>query len=275
MNALFESYSWIPHVFSIEIRKLFSYRVAFWVKFIIGTVTEIAVAYFLWGAIFVQTGSTTMRGFTFHGIVFYYVFSGLVGRMIQNAAESGGISLDIYEGSLTRYLLYPVSFLQYKYVAFFGQQITLFCQLLLGLGIAMTIWEIPPDQHITFSSILMGLGTSILAGMLIFLLNACIELVAFWQDTVWNLMAMLRFIGNLLGGIHIPLVFFPDWGQVLVRFTPFPLIYSFPIRCFLGQVNAQEWIHESLFLVGWVAFFILLLRWIWSRGTRIYTGVGI
>ncbi len=274
MNGFFESLAWVPHVFSIEIRKLLSYRVAFWVRYVIGTLTEIVVAYFLWSSLFRQTGSTTMGGFTFHGIIFYYVFSGLVGRMIQTA-DQGGISSDIYEGGLTRYLLYPLSFLQYKYVSFIGQQTTMILQIFLGFGIAVLIWGIPADQTITLGSIFAGIGTAILAGSLMFLINACLELVAFWQDTVWNLMAMLRFISNLMGGLHIPLVFFPLWGQTAVRFTPFPLIYSFPIRTFLGQIGPTEWLHEAGLLLCWILGFVGVLAWIWKRGTKIYSGVGV
>lgn len=274
MRSFLNSLVWVPHVFSIEIRKLLTYRVAFWVKYVIGTLTEICVAYFLWDAIFVHTGSQTMQGYSFLGIVYYYVFSGLVGRMIQTA-DQGGISIDIYEGGLTRYLLYPLSFLQYKYVSFLGQQVSMLFQLLLGLAVALMIWGLPADQNISASSVALGILTSIMAGALMFLINACLELVAFWQDTVWNLMAMLRFIGNLLGGVHVPLVFFPEWGQTLVQYTPFPFIFSFPIRCFLGQVTAQEWLHQSIWMVGWMCAISLLLAWIWKRGTRVYTGVGI
>ena len=274
ISGFFESLAWAPHVLAIEIKKLVSYRVAFWVRYILGTLTEVLVAYFLWDAIFTQSGAQSLHGFSFHGIVFYYVFSALVGRMIQTA-EQGGISDDIYQGGLTRYLLYPLSFLQYKYVGFFGQQLTGFLQLGVGFGIAAMIWGLPADQNITVGSFIMGMGTTLLAGCLMFLMNACLELIAFWQDTVWNLMAMLRFIGNLLGGVLFPLVFFPEWGQRFVQFTPFPLLFSFPVRCYLGQVDATEWVTKSIQLCGWIFMVSLLLSWIWKKGTRVYSGVGI
>ena len=67
------------HVFAIEIKKAVSYRVAFWVNFLLGTTTDLLIAYFLWGAIFAASGSQTMQGFSFHGMVFYYLFAKMIG----------------------------------------------------------------------------------------------------------------------------------------------------------------------------------------------------
>ena len=46
----------------------------------------------------------------------YYLLVPLIARMIRGE-ESRFLSDDIYEGGLTRYLVYPLSFLQYKYVS--------------------------------------------------------------------------------------------------------------------------------------------------------------
>jgi ABC-2 type transport system permease protein len=100
-------------------------------------------------------------------------------------------------------------------------------------------------------------------------------MVAFWQDTVWNLLAMLRFVGALLGGTLIPLSMFPGWGRTFAGFTPFPLVFSFPIRCFLGQVGADEWMHSMAMLGLWIAGLSLGVAVVWRRGTRTYSGVGI
>jgi ABC-type uncharacterized transport system permease subunit len=92
---------------------------------------------------------------------------------------------------------------------------------------------------------------------------------------VWNLISMLRFIGNLVGGLLVPLVLFPEWGRTAAMFTPFPLAFSFPIRCFLGQVGAEEWFRSVAMIGVWSAGLGVAVTWVWRRGTRIYSGVGI
>jgi ABC-2 type transport system permease protein len=275
MFAWAESLNWVPHVLSNELRKMFSYRVAFWVQYVLGATTDLCIAYFLWKAIFEQNGVDRMQGFSFHGILFYYVFAALGSKVVQGSDRSWTISLEIYDGSLTRYLLYPLSYLGFCYVSQFARQLISVAQLLFGLAVAILIWGLPSDLSITPMSVLLGCVTALAAGFVLFLINSCIEMVSFWQDTVWNLLAMMRFIGSLLGGLLIPLVFFPAFGQSFARFTPFPVIYSFPIRCFLGQVGFEEWLVSMGHLAVWGCFASLLASWIWRRGTRRYSGVGI
>lgn len=265
---------WVPHVLAIELKKVFSYRVNFWAQFLMGTGTELAVAYFVWKAVFSATKEMEIEGFTFHGLVFYSLFANFSSK-ITRGTDKGYISQDIYDGGLTRYLLYPLPFFPYKFVVHLTQQLLGVIQLLIALAF---IWLLIGDtggQHVTVGSFFAGLVTCVFTGYLHFVMMSCLELVAFWQDVVWNLMVMLRFCMSLLGGGMLPLVFFPEWGQKLVQFTPFPALISFPTRTFLGQIGLQEWFWNLGILAGWGLVMSLLLSWIWQRGTRRYSGVGI
>lgn len=268
------SWAWVPHVLALELKKAFSYRVAFWVQFLMGTGTELVVSFFVWRSVFAATGSQEMQGFTFHGIVFYSLFASMSGK-ITRGTDRGYVSQDIYDGSLTRYLLYPLPFFPYKYVTHITQQLLGVSQLIVAfIGVRLALGDL--GQHaITPATFAAGVLTCFLTGYLHFVVASCLELVAFWQDVVWNLMVMLRFCMSLLGGGMIPLVFFPEWGQRLVSYTPFPLLVSWPARTFLGQVGAQEWLLNLGVLAFWSLLFTFVLNAIWLRGTKQYSGVGI
>jgi ABC-2 type transport system permease protein len=269
-----ESWSWAPHVLSIELKKAVSYRVDFWIQFVVGTATDIAVAYFLWKAMFLANHTEIMQGFTFQGIIFYYLFATFAAR-IARGSERGYISAEIYDGGLTRYLLYPLPFLGYKLITHFSQQILAIIQLVLAFAVLLWLMGAPSEQHLSTGSFLAGIGTCLLAGYLHFVVASCIELVAFWQDVVWNLMVMLRFTIMLVGGGAVPLSFFPDWGRKLAMATPFPLIINFPVNTFLGRLSGPEWLANVGALCLWAAFFTWLLSQVWKRGTKQYSGVGI
>jgi ABC-2 type transport system permease protein len=134
---------------------------------------------------------------------------------------------------------------------------------------------VPADQNITIATVVAGIVTCLIAGILHFAITTCLELVAFWQDVIWNLMVMLRFIVMLLGGGMIPIAFFPEWGQKLVALTPFPALIAFPVRTFLGQVTLGEWFSNIGVLAFWTVIFAGLAAIIWNRGVRQYSGVGI
>lgn len=264
--------TWVSHVLAIELKKAFSYRVAFWVQFLLGTATELGVAFFLWRAIFASAGAERLQGFTLHDILYYYLFASFASK-ITRGADRGYFSDEIYNGTLTRYLLYPLPFLGYKFVTHLAQQLLGLAQLLLAWAILRL--AIGPSAGASFGTLLAGAGTCVLTGYLHFNLMSCLEMVAFWQDVVWNLMVMLRFAMNLLGGAMIPLAFFPLWGQHLVTLTPFPTLVAFPARVFLGQVTLHDWLLSAMLLAFWSVVFTFLAREIWARGTRQYSGVGV
>jgi ABC-2 type transport system permease protein len=266
--------SWVPHVFALELKKLFSYRVAFWVQFLLGTGVEITVAYLVWKAVYTAAGVNEMEGFTFHGLVLYSLLAAFSVK-VTRGAERGYLAQDIYDGGLTKYLLYPLPFFPYKYVTHMAQQFMAIFQLGIGLTFFWLLIGDKGGQPLTFGSVAAGVATCFIAGYLHFVMASCLELVAFWQDVIWNIMVMLRFCVSLLGGAMIPLAFFPEWGQRIVHLTPFPALVSFPIRTFLGHVGMAEWIANVGILVIWSLLFTLVLNWIWIRGSKQYSGVGI
>jgi ABC-2 type transport system permease protein len=271
---LLDDYHWVPHVFSIELKKTFSYRLMFWAQFFMGTGTEIAVNYFVWLAVFAAKGTDNIAGFTFHGMVFYLLFAGFASK-ITRGTERGYISNEIYDGSLNRYLLYPLAFFPYKYVTHLLQQMMGVVQMVITFALLRLALGDSGGHPITLGSLFAGIATCLLTGYVHFVLMSCIELVAFWQDVIWNLMVMTRFCMSLLGGGMVPLALFPEWGRHAALLTPFPALVSFPARTFLGEVGAREWVQNAGVLALWGIGFSLLLNWIWQKGTRHYSGVGI
>lgn len=266
--------NWVPHVLALELKKAFSYRIAFWVHFIMGTGTELVVSYFVWLAVFAASGKSEIEGFTFHGLVFYSLFASMSSKLTRGS-DRGYISQEIYDGTLNRYLLYPLPFFPYKYVTHFTQQLLGIVQLFLAFAAVRLLLGDLGQHPITTLTFLAGIATCLLAGYLYFVISACLELVAFWQDVIWNLMVMLRFTMSLLGGAMIPLALFPEWGQKIALLTPFPLLVSWPARTFLGQVSLSEWLWNFGLMAFWSVAFSFLLNFIWIRGTRQYSGVGI
>jgi ABC-2 type transport system permease protein len=264
----------MPHAFSLELRKLLSYRADFWVHQFGTLLAEVALAYFLWKAMFAAQGVTEMGGYGFRGMMLYYLLVPLVARMVRGE-EQRFLSDDIYEGGLTRYLVYPLSFLQYKYVSLLVLSFVSVCQLGIALLVFGAAFGFPPEIHLSAVSLAMGLGTAAAASLLHFFMAGSLEMASFWVDSVWNLMAMMRMTLTLLGGGLIPLTLFPAWAQRSLGYLPFGSIISFPIRCFLGQVSGLEWLRGMAVIFVWMLVFGFVARLAWSRGTRQYSGVGL
>ncbi len=266
--------SWFFQVFSTEIRKTIAYRFDFWLQFVMSVLANVGVAYFLWKAIFDYKGVDSMRGYSFAGLMLYYVMVPLISRMIQGPGL-GMIAHEIYDGSLTRYLIFPVSFFSYKYIQYFAHTVIYFLQLILAVTLFILIFRLPVDVHLSVPSILMGAVVVLCAGFMTFTLSALIEMIAFWADNVWGLLVMIRFAVSLLGGAMIPLSFFPGTLERILHLLPFSYIASFPINTFLGKTTFHEWTTGIVVIFFWSTTFFALSRVVWHRGKYRYTGVGI
>ena len=265
---------WVPHLVSLEIRKIISYRADFWISFLAGVLGELTLAYFLWSAMFAALGVDHLGGYSFHAIMLYFLLVPLVRRIVEVQAW-GFISLEIYEGTLNRYLVYPVPFFLYKYLTHFAQGLVCGSQCLLAIALFLLLFGTPADTHVSAQSIAMGTLGCLLSGYLYFAMLSCLEMVAFWADNVWSLSVIIRLATSLLGGGLIPLSLFPDWAQIFLAASPFPYQLSYPVRAFLGRMDGERFILETGMVVAWAFVFTAAATLVWRSGTRKYSGVGV
>jgi ABC-2 type transport system permease protein len=261
-------------IFTVEARKKMSYRADFWINSVAGIFVHLSFYWFLTYALF-ASGRPLLAGFSLKGMILYYVFVTLIGRLVQSMDLEMGISQDIYDGGLSRYLLYPVRYGAVKYAQQWGGLAPQVLQLLLFGIMAPFILGIPPEVKITVPSILMAAVSIILANLLHFLLIRPVQAVSFWADNVWSLLVAARFGMAMLGGQLLPLQLFPEWAQQLLAWLPFPYLYSFPTLTLLGSVNPADWARGVVITIFWCLAATLAGNVVWQRGDLQYTGVGI
>lgn len=258
----------------MELKRKIAYRVDFWISFGLIIAIELIVAYALWSAIYQANAATSIAGYSFKAMMLYYLIAAFV-VYLTRAVDLGFLAEDIYKGTLTKYLLYPVSPFGYKFATYLAGGSVYLVQLLIAYAAFIFIFGVPSDLSIGASSFIFGVLASFFALIALFLLSLIIEMAAFWAEFIWALVIMMRFILSLLGGELLPLALFPDWAQSLLSYTPFPYVISFPILCFLGKVPAQSFLFGILVLTLWSALIWFIMLAIWKRGCKHYTGVGI
>ena len=264
-------------LFGLEFKRAFAYRAEFWIGFLGNALTQFAVAYLLWSAVFASTGAQVIGGLTLRDLALYYLLIPLVER-ITLGAEMSHISGEIYDGTLNRYLVYPVSFFGFKYVTSLAQSLVYAAQMAALAGLCLWVFGVPPAFHFTPGGVALALLSLMLGTILYFSLAACLEMIAFWADNVWSLMVLLKMVLHFLGGGLLPLVLFPDAFRSLLELTPFPYLVSFPLRFLMegtSGITTAEAIRGFSVMGVWILGLSLLAGWIWQRGSKQYTGVGI
>jgi ABC-2 type transport system permease protein len=263
------------HVVSLEVRRSLAYRADFWIQAVLTFLAEIGLAWFLWRGVFDASGATTIGGFTFEGAVRYTLLVALAAKVARGTGLEGAIAQEIYDGSLSRYRVYPVSYFAFKYAQHVGTLLPSLLQLTLFGGAWLLVAGPAGFEGVTAGSALRALVSLALANLLHFTLAFPIQGVGFWAENVWSLMVALRFVGGLLGGLLLPLSVFPDAWRPLLDWLPFRYAFAFPVETFTGGVTGTEWLAGSAVALGWTVVLRGLGAWVWRRGALVYSGAGM
>lgn len=263
------------HIAFLETKKLMSYRIDFWITMAVNLVVNLVILWALWTAIFAESGEDIIGGWDLPGILSYGVMVFLTGRIVRGGDLQMTVATDIYEGALSRFLLYPRNYAITKYAQQFGNVLPdLFQSVLMGL-IAIPLLGLSTTAAVTPISILMAIPTIIIAHLLFYLMGLIPQYVAFWADNVWSLSVMLRFVSMLLGGAMLPLSLFPESAQQFLQLLPFVYLFEFPTMVILGKVETAYWISGMANCLLWCLIIGALSIPVWRRGDLRYTGVGI
>jgi ABC-2 type transport system permease protein len=265
---------WWKYVVAMELRKILAYRSDFWVTFIGQTLIQLLVARSLWEMIFSTQGVSEMKGYTLEMMTLYYLIIPIGTRMLTGE-NIGFLAREIYEGTFTRYLLYPLSVFQYKTLTYLTYSLFYGVQLLLIYSLFYLVFAHTPFTINHFMNLILGVMLFFCGAMTYVMMAMLIEMISLWADNIWSLVVMLRFFSSFFGGGFIPLSFLPEWSQGILAWTPFPYLISLPARTILGLTSFEEITQGIIILLVWFLVFMETVKLVWKRGERKYTGVGI
>tara|TARA_B100001971_G_scaffold215182_1_gene259098 strand:+ start:42283 stop:43092 length:810 start_codon:yes stop_codon:yes gene_type:complete len=265
---------WLKSIFTLELRQIITYRADFWINFLGNISINFVLAYFLWKSIYTAKAVESMNGFSMNDIILYYIVAPQLFK-IQQGSGIGNISREIYEGGLTKYILYPIDYYLYKIVVYLAHSTFYILQLFMVLFL---YWVVLGQDHVlnfTPLQFLCFIFSLYFIALLYFAMSSTCELIAFWADNIWSLGVILRFSVSFLGGALIPLSFFPTWAQTLLYKTPFPYLITFPMNTLMKEFHFSEYLSNLGIIILWCIAFLLLSKLVWIKGKYKYTGVGI
>ena len=227
-------------VFFMELRNILAYRFVFWTNFLGSALSQLLVSYFLWESIFLSRNIEIIGGFTFHQMVFYYLLAPMAFK-VTAGLQMRVMFTDIYEGSLNKYLLYPLSYFHFKIISQITYSLNYLIQMIFAIIVYCVLFGIPDGISLTLNNSLLAIITLLIGSYLYFAIVCSLEMVSFWADNVWTLTVLLRWVIYFLGGNLIPLSLFPEWSQQILNVLPFSGLISLPVNVFLGKISIEHW----------------------------------
>ncbi len=211
----------------------------------------------LWRVTYGATGASSIAGLTLADTMWYLMMAEAV--MLSKRDLSETISEQVKDGSVAYLLNKPFNFILYHFAAGLGHSLLSFGgNLLIGSGIVWLMVGPPPG---IMGWLFAGVAVA-LSWLLDFCFSTLIGLSAFVVEETNAFRWIYQKFLLLLGGVLIPLDFFPGWLQTISLNLPFAWIIYGPARLFvdpslarLGQVLLQQGIWLAVFGgIVWVTY---------------------
>jgi ABC-2 type transport system permease protein len=220
------------------------------------------VFYQLWRITFSASGSPSMNGLTLHDTIWYLLLAETL--ELGRPRISRTVSDQVKDGSIAYLLNKPYHFLLYQLSNGLGESIIRMAMLFV-IGGAL-VWGMagPPPDLRNWPLALLALAG---AWMLHFCVGALIGLAAFVAEEVAPFEWIYQKFVFILGGMLIPIDFYPGWLQTVARVLPFSYMSYGPARLFV-EPNPQIFVQIMVGQIVWLAVLGGLLSLAFSRGMR-------
>jgi ABC-2 type transport system permease protein len=234
----------------------------------------------LWRAIYRGNGSADpssnppLSGFSYREMIAYLLLVHISRMFSSMPGLASGISRDIRDGSLKKYLLQPIDMLTYLVSYRAAHKVAYIVTACLPYGLLFFLcrhfFTGFPDAW-TMAGYVASLLLAFVVG---FFFETCIGMVGFWFLEVTSLLYVVNIVNFFISGQLLPLdLLAPFWARLL-KALPFQYLAYFPATVFLGKVQGPALVQGLLAEAAWAVFFIVLARVLYRLGLRRYSAFG-
>jgi ABC-2 type transport system permease protein len=207
-------------------------------------------------------------------VITYYLFSIVVVRLTQSwIAERLGNQ--IHDGDLSGFLVRPIGY----WIAGFSIDMGLKMLRMVTLIPFIVIFGLLFSDQIKLDLSFTSLNAFIIAITIGFLLNFVMQnvigLTAFWLEHAYGATTMYQAVSWLFNGSLIPAPFMPPLILNIALFTPLWYLVGFPISILMGSVAGDQILKGFQISLIWLVLLLTLWWWVYQRGVKSFTAVGI
>ncbi len=216
----------------------------------------------LWQKVFTQ-GQPLVDGFGALETLWYLVMTEAI--ILSVPRLEGRVDVEVKTGSIAYIIGRPCNYLLYHLSFGLGEAFPLFL-LNLSVGILVALFLIGP---FAFKWIILPfLLLSVLGAFVLhFYITMCLGLLAFWVEDATPFFWVYSKMLFILGGLLIPLSFFPSWLQEFAQALPFHNVLYGPAKLF---VQGELALVSSLlsWQIIWIFVFAALAHGMFTLGSR-------
>lgn len=226
-----------------------------------------------WLAVYKSNG-VAIQNWSMSEIVSYYLLLSVGGSILLAHIDESVAIEDIYEGGLVKYIIRPFSYFWDQYFGELGWRI-----FQGGIGVIIFIFlslffnslsNLVSDPILIFMTII----SIILAYTLSFIFKMILGFSAFWLTEFRGIQSTTEIVILIFAGFIVPLHFLPSMLKEISLFLPFAYMVYYPIIAVQGALDILEMLRVIGMQIFWIGFFGCVYRIVWSKGIKLFTGVG-
>lgn len=248
----------------------FTYRLNF-IMWRLRVVLQLLTVYFLWSTLLInQTG---LFGYSRSQLLTYILGTSFISSVVLST-RTQEIGQQIQDGTLSNFLIRPISYLKYWFFYDMGDKATNIFFSIIEIVIIIFLFHPPLFIQTNLFSLMFSLLAVILAILLYFFFGFLLGLFGFWSNDIWGPRFIFFITINFCAGSLFPLDILPKPIFYALELLPFPYLLYFPLKIYLGQVSLPL-TYEGLFVSGmWVVGLYVISKFIWNKGMKYYGAEG-
>jgi ABC-2 type transport system permease protein len=223
-----------------------------------------------------MNGRSNIRGFGPSQFVMYYLTMTFLSNFIVSHIH-WEVARDVKEGTLSKFLLYPLSYMRYQFLGNLAYRV-MRCVIFLPF---VVLWFAVFHKYMgaaAFTALHLGVQfwlALVLGHFVAFTLAWALGTLAFVFIETQSIFITYYVCLSILSGQLAPYSMLPHTLKLLAAWTPFRYTLSFPLEVLNGRaVGAFYWTGIAG-QVAWLVGLYLVGRIGWARGTRRYAGAGM
>jgi len=217
----------------------------------------------LWSVTYSAAGRAIIAGYSLSDMIWYLVMAETI--IIGKTRFVEKIGEEVKDGSLAYTMNRPYNYLLYHFFSGLGETVLRMAVTFVA-GAVVTTWLVAP---LTLSPLhlLPLLLIVALAITLDFCISAILGLMAFFTEDVTSFQFIYQKVLFILGGMMLPLDFFPAWLRNLSLALPFNFVVYAPARLFI-RFDWGQFARVALMQTVWIAALALGLALLYRYGIR-------
>lgn len=258
--------------FRMGLQAAMEYRFDF-VMTLISMIFPVITSICLWRAVNENTNSVLATGYTYPQLLLYTILAALMSKLITTGFENE-INEDIKMGGLNKYLVKPISYIQYRFYAFMGNKFPGMLLFLILTAMSMGYFSVVHKIETDVVTVVFFLITLLLAITLRFLIFFCVAMWSFWFADASGMFGTIRVVIWVISGGIFPVTIFGTVIERVSRILPFQYLTQFSVDTISGRLSLGDMLQGVGVQCVWLLILWGLATALWNRGLKSYVAVG-